>query len=233
VTRGCHCVSDSPLSMGLQVEGKEMAIDLGIGDLIRLRVATYTPNQVGINTAHFLVQAATGTGRTTQQVADAFDATLAPRYKALLSVGARYRGCSIQRVAPGGVTVPAAQSINDGPGTVAGDMLATQVSGIISAKTDLAGPAYRGRVYIPFPGEDDNAATGVPVAGYVTRLDDVGDELYTSVTIAAGGNGVTLDPVIFHRAFNSATAITDYVNRTVWATQRRRGAYGRQNVPPF
>jgi len=64
-------------------------------------------------------------------------------------------------------------------------------------------------------------------------LDDIGDELYTPTTVAAGGNDATLLPVVFHRATNTGNDITSYLVRPVWATQRRRGAYGRQNVPPF
>jgi hypothetical protein len=210
-----------------------MAIELELADIIRVRIASYTPSQVGINTAHFVVVMKAGVGATTQQVAETLDVALEARYKAVLSVGARYRGVSVQRVHPGGVTVPSATSDNDGPGAVAGDMLATQVSGIVSSRTDLAGPRYRGRVYIPFPGETDNQATGVPSAAYVTAIEDLAEELFTPFTAGAGGNTVTLDPVVFHRDTNSGTAITSFIARTVWATQRRRGAYGRMNLPPF
>lgn len=206
---------------------------LNLGDILRLRVVCYTANQVGVNTVHYKVIAKAGAGQTDAQVAVAIDTTLEPRYKTILSVGARYRGCSIQRIAPGFPTLPATSFALDGPGLVLGDMLAGQVSGIISSRTNLAGPKYRGRAYIPFPGETDNAATGVPVAGYVTAIDDIADEFYTNWALGAGADTLEIEPCIWHRSDGTTTPITSYLSRNVWATQRRRGAYGRMNLPPF
>lgn len=207
--------------------------EIRLGDYFRLRVVCYTSSQVGINTAHFRCTAETGVGSTDQQVADAFDAALAPRYKAAISGGARYRGCSVQRISPGIPTVPAFAIGNDGIGTVAGGMMGTQLSGLVSARTSLAGRRYRGRVYIPFPAEDSNAATGVPEAAYIVAIDDIGDELYSVFPVVNGGNSTTNDPVVWHRGLLLGTPITGWLARPSWATQRRRGAYGRQNTTPF
>lgn len=210
-----------------------MAIELDLGDMIRVRIACYTPNQVGINVVHFQVVSKTGTGQTQLQVAQAFDVSLAPRYKAVLSASAKYRGVSVGRVHPGPPTAPDVTVANDGVGLVAGDLAPTQVSGLISAKTDLAGVRYRGRAYIPFPSENDNEATSLPSAAYVTAIDDIGDELYTTFPVGVGANTIVLDPIVFHRDSNSGTAITSYIARTSWATQRRRGSLGQRNPTPF
>lgn len=210
-----------------------MPYTVGVGDVLRLRIVTYTSSQIGVNTAHFKVTAIAGTATTDAAIAAAFDTALAPRYAAVLSVGARYRGTSIQKIFPLPPKVPQAAVSNDQPGTVAGDMMAGQVAGLIWAKTTNAGPTERGRMYLPFVGETSNAATGVPVAGYVTDISDIADEVYSPVTIGAGGNTATLDPVIWHRGTLTATGIDSFGARTVWATQRRRGGFGQMNLPPF
>jgi len=210
-----------------------MPVTLALNDVVRLRVACYTANQQGVNVCHFQVTTVVGTGQTDAQVAGAFDTALAARYKAVLSVAARYRGVSIQRILPLPPTYPQIVTTSDGVGTVAGDMMSTQTSGIVSAKTEFAGPKYRGRAYIPFPGEASNDANGLPIAGYVTDLEDIGDELYTPVVIGGGGNTVTLTPCIYHRATATVTKIDGYTARAKWATQRRRGSFGQVNPTPF
>lgn len=210
-----------------------MATTLALGDIIRVRVACYTSNQQGINVAHFRVSNVTGTSQTDFQVANAFDTTLAPRYKAAINVSARYRGVSVQRIRPLPPTFPQIITASDGVGTVAGDLLSTQVSGIASSQTNFAGAAFRGRVYIPFASEASNDAVGIPTAAYVLLIADIAEELFTPVTIAVGANGLTLVPVVYHRAAGTATDITNYIARQKWATQRRRGSYGKTNPTPF
>jgi len=210
-----------------------MPVTLAGGDICRLRIACYTANQVGINVVHWQVTSLTGTGRTDAQVADDFNTDLAPRYKTVLSAQARFRGVSFQRILPLPPTFPQIVTTLDGVGLVAGDMAPTQTSGIVSAKTEFAGAKYRGRVYIPFPGEASSDSNGIPIAQYVTDIEDIGDELYTSIVLGGGGNTVTLTPVIYHRSTATATKIDGFVARAKWATQRRRGSFGQVNPTPF
>lgn len=210
-----------------------MATTLALGDVVRLRVASYTANQQGINVIHYRVSTSNGSGQTDLQVATAIDSNLESRYKAVLSVAARYRGVSVQKIRPLPVAFPQVVVANDGVGTVAGDMLATQVSGIVTSITNLAGPKYRGRVYIPFPGEGSSDANGIPTNAYVGNIDDIGDELFSPLSIGVAPNDIVLQPVIFHRATNTFTDITGWVSRQKWATQRRRGSYGKTNPTPF
>jgi len=210
-----------------------MATNLALGDIIRVRIACYTANQQGINVVHFRVSNVAGTAVTDAAVAAALNTVYAPRYKACLSEQARYRGVSVQRIKPLPATFPQIVTSSDGVGTVTGDMMSTQTSGIISSQTNFAGAKYRGRVYIPFPGEDDNDVLGVPENAYVTNIDDLGDELFTSTIIGTAPNETTLVPGIYHRADQTFTDITNFVARQKWATQRRRGSYGKTNPTPF
>lgn len=210
-----------------------MAQVLALGDVLRVRVACYTANQVGINTVHYRVSTVGGSSQTDAQVALYMDTLLETRYKTVLSAQAKYRGVSVQKIRPLPVTVPQVSTAFDGVGSVAGDMLATQVSGIVTSQTALAGPANRGRAYIPFPGESDNGVSAAPVPAYVTGIDDIGSELFTPHPVGLAPNQITITPVIYHRATATFTDIVGWVARSQWATQRRRGAYGKFNSVPF
>ena len=50
------------------------------------------------------------------------------------------------------------------------------------------------------------------------------------LTAGSGGNTATLIPVIFHRGNGTTTDITLCKPRPLWATQRRRGDFGRINA---
>lgn len=210
-----------------------MPTPLALNDVCRLRIACYSANQQGINVTHWKVTSVTGASQTDAQVAAAFDSTLAPRYKAAISAEARYRGVSFQRILPIPATFPQTVTTNDGVGSVAGHMMSTQTSGILSSQTEFAGAKYRGRVYIPFPSEGSNDTDGLPNAAYVTLIEDIGDELFTTIVVSVGGDSVTLTPVIYHRATGTTTKVDNFIARQKWATQRRRGSYGKTNPTPF
>jgi hypothetical protein len=129
---------------------------------------------------------------------------------------------------------PVGNTTGNGFGDNAGDALPRQTSGIISLVTALGGRKNRGRVYVPFPSETDNAIAGHPTAGYVTALGDLAAILTGPyIGVGAGGNTNDLQPVILHRVDGSVTPITGHFERSFWATQRRRGDFGRPNTGPF
>lgn len=202
------------------------------GDIWLLRVACITDDQAAINTYYFVVSGVIGGTVLDSDAAAAFNTTLAPLYKAVLSEEAEYYGVSLGRVTPTPKTVPAVNTSSRGAGDVAGDMLPGQVSGIISFKTAFAGRKYQGRVFIPFPSETDNAAH-IPVAGYGTRLQALATAINTPQVATAGGSSATFTLFMFHRNDSSATKITTATAKRLWATQRRRGDYGQRNPPPF
>lgn len=210
-----------------------MATVLAVNDIWRVRIACYTPDQASVNVLHYKVIGTAGAGATDQDLADRVNTLAAPLYKAVLSVSATYRGTSAQRIFPGPLTAAAFSVGSAGIGTVAGEPLPTQCAGIISLHTSLAGRRQRGRIYLPFPGEDSSTNPGVPTGAYVTAAQTLANALFTTIVAGVGGNTSNLDPVIFHRSTNTADVITRKEAKTAWATQRRRGYYGQKNLPPF
>lgn len=202
------------------------------GDTWLLRVACITDDQAAINTYYLIVSGVVGGTVLDTDAAAAYNTLLAPLYKAVLSEEAEYYGVSLGRVLPAPKTVPAKNISARGVGDVAGDMLPGQVSGIISFATAFAGRKFRGRVFIPFPSETDNAAH-IPVAGYGTRLQALATAMLAPLTVTAGASSATFTPFLFHRNDGSSTKITTMLAKRLWATQRRRGDFGQRNPPPF
>jgi len=104
---------------------------------------------------------------------------------------------------------------------------------LISLYSATLGKIGQGRTYVPFPCPDDNAGDGTPTAGYVTRLANLAVFLSTDLVIVAGAQTATFKPCLYRGGVDTPRFIQDAVNHDAWATQRRRGSFGRLNKAPF
>lgn len=206
---------------------------MAVGDLLSVQVVGASATQVAINTVHYQVVAEAGAGVPVGIIATQMDTLLHAAYKALMSAQATYRGVMVTKIWPLPRSVRGEENQNAAIGQVAGDGLPWQVSGVLSFSTAFGGAKYRGRVYIPFPGEADNDNTQAPIAGYVTRLTTLLNLWLASQVINNGGNSVTITPGIYHRGDHTFTPFNTGLAKQLWATQRRRGNYGRENAPPI
>lgn len=207
-------------------------VTLAVNDIIQVRVGCYTSDQAGINTIHYRVSNTNGDSATDGEFGVVINSGIRSLYESLLGVGAFYRGVSVQRVAPGTRNIPAL-TIDPIEGSVEGGLLPRQCSGLIKFRTELAGPRYRGRIYIPFPAEDSNFLEGEPGIAYIADLEDLGEFFASTHLVGDGQNGATLVPILYHRDLGTWTDIVDAIAVPSWATQRRRGAFGKQNPRPF
>lgn len=204
-----------------------------LGDVYEARICCVRGLQAALNVRHYLCVAVAGGGVSDLEFAGALDVLLAPLYKAILSGAANYRGVGVKRISPGPVTAEVSHTGNNGPGTVAGDPLPSQISGIITWSTGLAQRTRRGRSYIPFPAEADSDVLSVPSASYLTRMLAITDALRNDISVGTGANTATFSPVVYSRKLNSAAHITSGLAANRWATQRSRGPFGRTNPAPF
>lgn len=209
-----------------------MPTTITLNSIWRARVVCYLPNQVSVNVLHYICTTAAGAGGTDTTFAAGLDALLSPLVKALIDEAAFWRGVSVQQISPPPPTLPAVVTVNDGPGTALGDLLPAQVSGIITKQTPLAGVKFRGRMYVPFPSETDNNSNA-PTASYGTRLTSLALALSDAIVAGVGGDTSDMTPCLYHRSDGSITLITQARANTLWATQRRRGNYGKLNAVPF
>lgn len=207
---------------------------MAIGNIYRTRVlCVHATNHLAFNIMYWRVRSEAGLGASLAEIATALDNTWAAPYKAVMSANAQYRGVGVQRV----WTLPASAEVagagNIGVGGVAGDLLQYQ-AGLIKKTSLLAGRANQGRIYIPFPSEADNAASGIPSAGYTTNLGLLAAAIDITQTIVGAAGNVVLDQVIWHRSTpGTTTTVDNLIAQTLWATQRRRSTRGKILVPPW
>lgn len=204
--------------------------------------------QLGVMRRHWITSTIVGGTVTDFDVAQARDNAIATALKPCLATAAEFRGISWQqRWRPVGGFIPLLRQFGiggQGVGTgAAGDPLPKQVSGVISLRTEAAGPKYRGRMYVPFPSEGANDADQKPSAAYVALLDTLGALWVGTETIVVGADSVDITPILWHQndpvppattpiqpSYNIIEAAT---GKLYWGTQRRRGDYGATNVTPI
>jgi hypothetical protein len=210
-----------------------MTANLITGHIWQVRIYCKSTDQVAINVLHYQVTAQTGTLKTDGDLAARMDAVFGPVYQPVLGSAAEYRGVGVQRISPIPPTVEVLENIQADVGGGAGDLLPRQVCGLITKRTLLAGRRYRGRAYIPFPSEGLNDTDGTPTGAYLTNLLAVANAMEAPVVVGVAPNETTLTPIIWHRATSDFDVIVECTTNDKWATQRRRGSYGRTNTSPI
>lgn len=201
-----------------------------VNDVYEMTIWNQVANQAGVIVRHYIVQAVGGAGASDAIIALDFAIAVNGPVKSLLTTAAQFRGVGVQKIWPLPKLVRVFNTTGQDFGTVAGDPMPTQISGLISLKTLFAGRGFRGRAYIPFAGETDNANTSQPTAGYIGRLDTLA-ALFTGLLMTGtGGNTVDLKGGVWQRGPHIFTPCTTSISRDRWATQRRRGAFGQGNM---
>lgn len=206
-----------------------------VGSIWVSKIGCYMVGQAGLNLIHWVCTTNTGAGGTDTQFAISLDALLAPLLKPMMPSIATYYGVGVQQIWPLPLTALNISAAHTGVGSGGLAPVPPQVSGIITMNTGLAGRANRGRVYVPFPAAAfvDGTLT-TPTGAYQILLTAVFNALATPITITVGGGTSVMTPGVYHRTTHAVSAFTTGRVNPKWATQRRRGNYGRANpYPPF
>jgi hypothetical protein len=206
------------------------------GNIIQARVWCTAGDQASVNTLYYLPAPGMVVGPTDQMCAVAIDNQIATVVKATLSDDAFYNGVqvSVPLVRPLNATVFSTNGA--GPGAVANASGPRQAACVISLNTAFAGPAYRGRLFWPFPPNSLDTDIGIPSGPYVALLQAAMAQIVGPIGVVGGGGNAILNYVLFHRnatVVPRTTPITSFAVRTKWGTQKRRGSYGRQNASPI
>jgi hypothetical protein len=219
-----------------------MANPLLADDIVSVKVWCTSQEQASVNTFFYEVETVVTGGTTDQNLANAFDLLMGPAIIATLATTSAYNGTEVQiirRAVVGDLLAPVASTNEAGAGTVTGNELPRQTCGITGWYTNYAGRGFRGRTYWPFPPVSFDSGTGVPSSAAIS--------LYTGLANIAfnfgrsGSTGVILAQQLYRRPrpkkippiLSQATATTFFLVRPKWATQRRRGSFGRANVSPI
>lgn len=202
-----------------------------LANTVQLRFYTGLPDQLAINVFHFRMTMIAGLGPSLVDVLIKADADYAAPWKACITASATFLGFSAQWLRPLPISAPAFSDESVGLCTLAGDVLPSQVTGLVTWRTAGAGRAMRGRTYFPFPTESRNTASGLPDAAYLTALNTFATAVVLGGAVGGGGNTAEIQPVVYHKATGTVTPVTTFSVRSRWGTQRRRGSSGRQNPP--
>lgn len=116
--------------------------------------------------------------------------------------------------------------------------LPTQCAGLMSWKSPIGGKQGRGRDYFPFPWKDAVNSLGRCSPGYISSLSDIGIVMqagWTIPNIAQPGVNLTLYPCTKYVLPSTLMPfqLNDFQIAAGFATQRRRGFFGRLNRAPF
>lgn len=205
-----------------------------VGDLLEIVHRSQQELQLGLFITHWLVSGTTAPPPTEQEVVNFYNGTVGPLVHPLLNNQAYYVGSTIQVVRPlpmGNLWRSEQVAFT---GTAGASALPKQCSGIISKYGAVSGQEHRGRVYVPFPSESDNSSLGAPENAYVTRLRTLRDFLFTNQVLTLSVIpliAITLAPRLYHRTDGTHEQVVTSLARQKWATQRRRGDYGKVNPP--
>ena len=208
-----------------------MATAIAAGKVYQTRFFCQEVGQVAINVMNWLCITTTGGSAFPIDFANNLKTGMNTLFPPILNNNAYFRGVGCQQSqAPKDAEVYAAA----GPtvGTGGATPLPKQCAGLSSLYDGFAGRKHRGRVYWPFASTTLNTVDGIPSTAYMTALAAIKTALTSAIVVTGTGGTATLVLAIFHRLTQTADEVTTWTNRQTWATQRKRGDYGRLNVSP-
>lgn len=205
------------------------------GNIVQTVVVCKAPGQIAVHNLYHRAAVVVGSPVTTKEVAIAFDTDLAPLLKAVMAPYAQYYGVQSRVFFPINNERWYPSTSLTGNGGATGNPQATQTTGLLALIGSVWGQAGIGRWYLPFPSVADDDTSASPGTTYLTNAALLGDWAVAQQTVAASGGGgsVILQPVLIDRQTKVTNDIQTYAVRDAWATQKRRGAFGKLNKLPF
>jgi hypothetical protein len=211
------------------------------GDVLEVRTVCSNADQIAMNVLHYRVvsSAGPGPGVTCQDIAANLSNLVNAGYQVVMPASCAYRGTGVKNITP----FPTQEFVSTGsagPGVAGGTEVPQQVSYLVNFKTINSGRGFRGRIYPGFVTTVHVNSSGNMNAAGLTAIQLLASVIPISRVITAGGDSTTIQLVILRRMnggvplppLSTADVIT--VNaRNAYATQRRRGDYGRTNQAPI
>jgi hypothetical protein len=211
-----------------------MTQPLTLNCVVKAQLWTVDVEQASVNTWHYQIVDLTGTPVLLEEFATKFLGVIIPLYAPMISANADIVGGVFQVVQPLPLRVAVKSISGAQSGTAEMPAMPRQTAGLISWKTTLAGPGGRGRTYIPFPGVAATEGLGVPTDAYVTSMTDLATALFSLPVITGAAGGTATAKIGLKRQTPAEfVQFTAAVPNKKWATQKRRGSYGRPNFSPL
>lgn len=211
------------------------AFPIPIGGIVKALTYCTIPGQTSVNTHKWqLTSLTSGSSFSSAGFTADYDTAMAALYAVLLATQATYYGTQVYLMNPIGLPPrPDSTSANVTSGTGGAGLLPTQTSGLISLRSSTLGKIGAGRSYIPFPYIDAAQTDGTPTTAYTDKLVDLGTFLRSNLLVIQGGVTGTFRPCLYRGGADTPRFIEEELSADAWATQRKRGSYGRSNKTPF
>jgi len=205
-----------------------------VGRLFSIEHWTTQSNQAAVSRIWYRVSAVSALGVTYSEALSSAAALTAPLYKACVGAPALFKGLGIRELRTPGIILPAPAYDNGavGAGGMTGTALPHQTCGLLSIRTAAAGRAGRGRMYMPFPSTACADASGTVSASYAAALGLLAAVIPVPFTMTGAGGTITVVPSLVSPKALTYKTLTAVLVSGRFATQRRRGDYGRVNVSP-
>lgn len=210
-----------------------MAKVLAAGDIVKLQAYITDQGQGAVNTLFYVIASIGTPACTDADFASQWELAVGAAYKAVIGNNISFRGAGAQVVWPLPMYVQQYSTALQGFGTAGATQLAKQTTGLTSWRTPLAGRKTRGRTYWPFPTTTMDQGDGTPTGGAVTNYTTLSNQILNFTVFTTGGRTATAALIIWTRKAHTYTAVTGAVIHSAWATQRRRGDFGRLNTNPI
>lgn len=194
-----------------------------VGDLVQVTTEFKGPLDGALVVRNYRVSANTGAGADAQSAAASFWTAFTAVFAPLMSAQASIVQLKVQVILP--IPRKRAGYANQVavPGDEASDLLPKQVCGMLYLLTPLSGQKNMSKVFVPYPYEAANDATGAPTGGYQLDLAALGVVLANDINVGVATAQSTLTPVVYHRAAGTGDAIAgQFATANKWHTQRRR-----------
>ena len=206
-----------------------------IGSVLRAITVCQAPGQISeISRKWQLTDLTGGSTFLSTDFVQQYDNDMAAMVPNMMANAAGYYGTMVYLENPiGAKPRPDTTNANATAGTGGAGLAPTQTAGLISFYTDILGKAGQGRCYLPFPPVDEVSVDGTPTVGYQTASEAIGNYLSNDIVIVVGPVTGRFAPIMYPGGAAPVKFITSYKSHNAWATQRRRGSFGRTNSLPF
>ena len=204
-----------------------------VGAVIETVVIIGLEDQEGLNVRHWKVSSVQGSGANLSTIADRVSELVQPEYANLTNTVTQFYGCTAQQIQPY-IPFKFLSIAHQAMGLKVGAHAAKQLSGLIRLATSAPGKGNHGRCYVPFPYAAFSTDGNFVIADYLLHLRNLAGHYSTPIQVGvAVGDGLVLQPQLWHRKTKTSTLIAVGTASNLIATQRRRGDFGKSNyVPP-
>jgi hypothetical protein len=212
-----------------------------VSDMLEVRTVCSNADQIAINVLHYRVTAVAGPGPgvTCADIAANLSNLVNAGYQVVMPASCAYRGTGVKNITPF-ATQEFVSTASAGPGVAGGTEIPQQVSYLVNFKSIFSGRGFRGRIYPGFVSSVHVNTSGNMNALGLTAIQLLASVIPISRVITVGGDSTTIQLVILRRVAGgvplpplSSVDVQTANARGAFATQRRRGDFGRTNQAPL